>query len=89
MSALTRNQSADRTRDIGVDSLESAPTSTDGIRAHGVEVWLATYDTAGVHVDHLQWLRSTLGSPDVLDKIDELIRVAREAGGETDEPWRD
>ena len=95
MTGLTRNESASLFQEVWATVVERAPKSTKDIRLLGVMYYISTCNVYGMHTDHYKWLVTALGSDKVLDAIDELARVAREAAAdveiddEVDSPWRD
>jgi len=87
---LTRNESADRIKEIWSTIVEEAPRSTYDMRAVGAGVYtMARFDLVGVHDDHYNWLMERLEKGSVLDDIDAFAAKMRDAGGALDAPWRD
>lgn len=92
MTKLTRNESADKIRNIWASVVELSPASTNRLRVIGSMTYIvevADYNVADLHRDHYQWLVNALNNDLVLETIDTLANFARAAGGEVAVPWRD
>ena len=89
---LTRNESADKIRDIWAAAVELSPASVNRLRLVGAVAYIGEttdYNVADLHRDHYQWLVNALNNELVLDAIDDLAALARAAGGAIASPWRD